>query len=132
MSNRARRNLSVRLVVAVSLMMSACGGATTVDGDDIKSPRGLYASTCDASATIEFRADGIAQVNQNYCEGYGQQTMHYEIDGDVLRLAPEGRLDDPSSASDEFILSDGMLTLTGDSAFISCGNCQAGDTWEQQ
>ena len=118
------RGLHVALVTLAALGLAACGSEV---------PSGKYAASCDELATIDFKEDGVADVNRNLCEGYAPEVWDYEVDGDVLTMAPQGKLGDPDIVQETFEMTEpGELLQLRESSFIACGNCRKGDVWVEQ
>jgi hypothetical protein len=129
---RAISTITARVAVALgALAVAACNSEVGVD--EVSPPEGLYAPTCDANATIDFQSGGVAEVNRNYCEGYAREPWDFRVEGDVLTLAPPGKLGDPSVVQEEYeITSPTELTLSSEGSFIACSTCVRGDTWVKQ
>ena len=129
---RLRPRLHV-LVTLVALALTGCGSDGTEEDDGATVPPGTYAASCDTLATIEFQPDGVADVNRNLCEGYAPEQWDYSVDGDVLSMAPQGKLGDPDIVQETFeITAPGELVQQREESFIACGNCQKGDIWTRQ
>lgn len=102
-------------------------------GDETADHAGIYAAACDPLVTIDFKPDGVAEINRNFCEGYGVETWSYAVEDDKLTLAPEGKLGDPGMVHVEFRISGPTeLTPTSESGFLTCNNCDGSEVWLKQ
>jgi len=127
------RGLHVAVIPLAALALPACGSDGTEEPQGATIPSGTYAASCDTLATIDFQQNGVADVNRNLCEGYARELWDYTVDGDVLSMAPQGKLGDPDIVQETFEISaPGELVQLRDTSFIACGNCQKGDSWKQQ
>jgi hypothetical protein len=119
------------LAVGLALALNGCNEDEPPEHD----LTGLvFAPECDPPVTITFDSSETAIVNRNHCEGYSSDPWDYVLDGDLLTMAPMGRLDDPNAVKEVFRVSEdgGSLTYTGSTSFFACGNCGNGDEWLRQ
>ena len=124
--------IALSLLALAGLALAACGGDVTAEGDPgtASAPIGTYISTCDAAATIDFQEGGAAQVNENFCEGYGEQPWDYAVEGNILTMAPQGKLGASGIVQETFeIVGPSEIVLRSETSSITCGNCTKGDRW---
>jgi len=113
------------IMIAVSAML-----VTACSDEDLT---GTYAAACDPLVTIHFQAGGVADVNRNFCEGYGSEAWDYAVDGDTVQMALKGKLFDSSSVQVKLEISSAdELTALSDTGFLTCNNCSGNEVWTKK
>ncbi len=108
--------MRLRVLASAALIVATTSPACT----SVDAPAGLYVSTCDPSATLEFTSDNMVIAKRNLCEGYFSEESEFELEDDVLTIGDIATF---------VVTSDEVLTLE-DEGTLTCGNCGPGDTWK--
>lgn len=106
------------------LVLSACNSGASDSSEHPSPPVGLYLASCEGDdGTISFQGAGVAVVKYGDCHEYRVDTWEYRIDDDIVMLAPQGGLDEPTLLVLFRIVAPDELERDGQRGFSVCAKC---------